>query len=313
MSGNKIISICIPTRNRDSILRNTLESIYRENIPLNEFEIVIYDSSDNLDTKNLIRDYFNFENLIYVNGPNYGYLNLVEVLKLGKGKFLKLHNDYSEFIPGSLIKVIKFISDYEPIRPVIFFSNNSIKSIKLQEFNNLDSLLGEINYLCTWSTMFGIWKFDFDLMSLGKLNHMFPHTDLLLELSNKTKYIINNDQIFRNATIHGKGGYNLFYTFSVDFLNLLKDKVNDDKISFETFVLIKNQLFKTFLVKWYCDLIVLPNKYTFEKRDIKKSILINYTFGDFLTMCGMAYVKALIIVFKRLIAIILNGERKKFI
>ena len=310
MLGTKIVSICIPTRNRDSILRSTLESIYKEKIPLYEFEVVIYDSSDNLDTKNLIHEYFNFDNLIYINGPNYGYLNLIEVLKFGKGKFLKLHNDYSEFIPGSLLKVIKFIGYNEPGKPVIFFSNNTIKSINLEEFDNLDSLLGKINYLCTWSTMFGIWKSDFDLNVSRTLNNMFPHTDLLLELYNKSKFIVNNDKIFKNTTIHGKGGYNLFYTFSVDFLNLLKDKVNDNKITLETFILIKNQLFKTFLVKWYCELIILPNKYTFEKVHIKKSILINYTYMNYITMCGLAYVKAFNVVFKRIITIVLSGKRK---
>jgi len=309
MEDDIILSICIPTRERPLILKNTLDSIYNEFNSQYKFEVVIYDSSEKMDTKNLIENY-KFDNLNYVYGPNKNYLNLIEALKLGKGNFLKLHNDYSEFKIGSLNSLINCIEKNSKHKPGLFFSNREIESIVDGEFEDFNSFLTKINYWCTWSTLFGIWKSDFDLMNKDSLNDMFPHTELLLDMTNKEKYIIINECFFINNNVKNKGGYDLFYTFSVVFLNLLSEKVKKKAITIKTFNILKYKLLKEFLVNWYCGIVIFPNKYTFIKVNIKKSILTNYSYYDYLNLLFLSYLKALFLIIKKIRSFILNFKKR---
>jgi hypothetical protein len=309
MKDNIILSICIPTRERPIILKNTLDSIYNSFSSLDKFEVVIYDSSEKMDTKVLIENY-KYENLNYVYGPNKNGLNLIEALKLGKGDFLKLHNDYSEFKIGSLNSLINCIEKNSKDKPVLFFTNREIESIDDGEFEDFNSFLTKINYWCTWSTLFGVWKSDFDLMNKDSLNDMFPHTELLLDMTNKEKYIIINECFFINNTVKNKGGYDLFYTFSVVFLNLLSEKVKKKVITIQTFNILKYKLLKEFLVNWYCGIVIFPNKYTFIKVNIKKSILTNYSYYDYLNLLFLSYLKALFLIIKKIRSFILNFKKK---
>lgn len=298
MADNIILSICIPTRERPLILKNTLDSIYNSISSLDKFEVVIYDSSEKMDTKRLVENY-KFDNIIYVYGPNKNYLNLIEALKLGKGIFLKLHNDYSEFKIGSLIRLINYIEKKSKDKPGLFFTNSEIKSIDNEEFEDFNSFLIKINYWCTWSTLFGIWKSDFDLIEKESLNCMFPHTELLLEMTNKKRYLINNDNYFINNVVRNKGGYDLFYTFSVIFINLLSDKLNKNSISIRTFTILKYKLLDEFLVNWYCGIVIFKNKYTFTTSNIKESILTNYSSYDYLNLLFASYLKAFFLIIKK--------------
>ena len=271
--NNVLLSICIPTRERCEILFETLTSIYNNN-SLNRFEVIVYDTSSSLDTKNMISSNFNFSNLIYYNYANNGYLNLFECLKFGNGHFLKLHNDYSRFEENSIEKIVQFLEKHIIIKPVIFFSNGTLKVNGDLEFNSLNLLINKITYLCTWSTMFGIWKEDFDYILLNneKVNDMFPHTSLIFQLSFKNKFILNDQPFVVNKQINNKGGYNIFKVFSVDFLNLLKNQKSKKIISNYTFNKIKRKLLIDFFVKWHSQTVILPNNYTFDNSKINSDL-----------------------------------------
>lgn len=309
MDNNIIISICIPTRNRPLILKKTLNSIYCDKVDSKKFEVIIYDSSDNNDTQNLIYETFKYDNIIYIHGLNKNYLNLIEALKLGNGFFLKLHNDYTEFVSDSLNDIIRFIDNSLLEKPLLFFSNGNIESNDFEIFTDFNKFLIKINYLCTWSTMFGIWKDDLDIIEKQDLNHMFPHTDLLLNLYSKKRFYINNKKYFINNIISSKGGYDLFQTFSVIFLELIHQKYLENKIAFKTYQIIKNHLFYKFLIKWYCDLVILPNKYTFLKINIKKSLLTNYTYYNFFLLLILAYLRAFYLIFKKITSIFFSAKK----
>ncbi len=304
-----ILSICIPTRNRSEILRETLSSIFKSNANKNHFEVIIYDTSDDLETLNLYRKEFNLSNVIYTRGADKGYLNLIESLKLGKGKFLKLHNDYSIFNHDAIEKLILLVKSNEVKQPLIFFSNGLLKSGFVEQVNSMDSLMSRIDYLCTWSTLFGIWKHDFI-----KLNHfvpdkMFPHTSILLQMNFKDSYIINNQFLFSNSPIKRKGGYDIFRVFSVDFLNLLNNSTSNGVISQKTFLQIKHNLIADFFVKWYAQLIVFKNEYTFETQSLKKSILSNYSYWDLIYLVFSAYLYSMKLLLKKYIPYV-NGRKK---
>lgn len=271
MHKDFLISICIPTRDRVDILRETLQSILIQNVDAELYEICVSDNSPSDETKEFLQKEFgSISNLTYKKSDCEGFLNSVEALKLGHGKLLKLHNDYSKFLPGSLQQIIDSVKDYELEKPEIFFALDSIKTReKLTEQTSFDDFLNVISYYSTWSSAFSIWKSDFDeLMEqhVG-LDGMFPHTSLLFALTDKKKYVVNNYEYVENLPLKKKGGYNLIDNFVRIYLNMVLDLLKKNHISQETYKKIEHEIIK-FSAKWYA--IVKTDKrftFTFENKE----------------------------------------------
>jgi len=288
----RLLSICIPTRGRVEVIRNTLNSIYKSDAKLSEYEVVIYDSSENDELSTLLRLEYNFPNLVYKKGENRGFLNIISALELGKGMLLKLQNDYSEFKNGSLIKLLEIIRNYKKTKPLLFFGNLSLKNIQVKEYKSFDEFIYELSYYSTWSTSFSIWNSDFHYCTDINVNTMFPHTSLLFEQNQKDLYVINNEELFSNQNISKKGGYNLFNTFAVVYLKMLEDIYNENLISIKTFNHIKSDLYYNFLIDWYYKTKIQKNEYTFDLLEIKKSMNVYYSSMAYTKMIVLAYMQA---------------------
>ncbi len=277
LNSSVLLSICIPTRCRENVLKDTLKSIFTGDSFKENFEVIVYDTSENCLTEEMIHKQFNQKNLHYFKGKNLGYLNLIESMKLAKGSYIKLHNDYSRFNNNAVEQMVQFIELNNSGNNSIFFTNASLNFSGVIKLNNFDSLVSNLDYLCSWSTLFGIWKVDFDKISNSIIDDIFPHTSLIFMIPQKKRYILNNKEYFTNIQVVNKGGYNLFYVFSVHFINVLKLHKSNGLISDKTFFKIKNNLFNKFLIKWYSEAVVLPNKYTFQLTNIRQSIRVNFS------------------------------------
>ena len=118
-----LLSICIPTCKRETIVDELIQSILRQNVDPSMFEICISDNSDTDETKKLIAEkYRDVPNLRYSKTDCKGFLNSVAALRLGKGRYLKLHNDYSIFNDNALAQMIDEIRAAEAEGSYIFFS-----------------------------------------------------------------------------------------------------------------------------------------------------------------------------------------------
>lgn len=294
----KTLSICIPTRNRVNILESTLNSIYNEDPDERDFEVVIYDTSDGEEVYDMIIDRFNKTNLVYKKGENKGYLNLIEALKLGKGDYLKLHNDYSSFVRGSLKELINVIRSCKVEKPLLIFTNGLIKG-RRNRFNSFDSFLYHVSYHSTWSSMFGVWKADWEQLKHVSYNKMFPHTSLLFEMSFKKGYRVENKYLFGNQKVENKGGYNLFDTFAIDFLNMVEELKKASKITDKTFRHIKKDMLVNFFVHWYAETRLLKNAYTFGLDGIREAMKVHYSDWEYRSMIILAYFRALAVFIKR--------------
>jgi len=73
----------------------------------------------------------------------------------------------------------------------------------------------------------------------------------------------------------GKGGYDLYYTFGVIFLDLVNGLRADGRIRLETFVKVKNDLF-AFLRGLYVREVILPTNRTFILQNIPQSMNVYY-------------------------------------
>ncbi len=272
MVNQPILSICIPTFKREYLVDELLQSIYAENCDNELFDICITDNSETDETRDLIESkYTQYHNLHYKKVTCKGFMNSVEALKFGDGQFLKLHNDYSIFKPGSLTRLIAQVQKYQDDKPLIFYTLRGKKDIEI--FDSYDAFMYDINYLCTWSTSFAIWKEDLDrIMSDPDLqcNYMYPHTTILFREDYKKSFVVDDYAYFINKQPKKKGGYNLLDNFVRIFLTMLReDLVEPHKISSRTYQKIEKNILRFCATNY----VALENKegitYTFDdKKDI---------------------------------------------
>lgn len=278
MNKTPYLSICIPTYNRLEILKKTLDSIYSDlaDVDLADFEVVISDNEPNHSTK-IIIDQFHFDNLHYYPTTSSGFLNSFDVLKLGSGKFLKLHNNYTMLRKGSLKKMIADVQANSIEKPVLFFTNGLRQNGKAERFDTYEAFMYGLSYWSSWSSGFGIWKEDLEkIMNVVEVNNYFPQTSLLMTHTQKSNYIINDIPLFDNQDIPKKGGYNIFTVFSVDYVSLIEGAYIRKEISKKTFDKIKIDLLLDYIsVRYFKTVIARIDN--FKKNDIKKSIEIHYS------------------------------------
>lgn len=288
------VSICIPTKDRLNTLKDTIESILHDNVPLENYQIVISDNSDNNDTEQYIKSLRRI-NIKYHKNPQKGFYNSVQSLLLGDGELLKLHNDYSKFIPGSFSKLVEHAKKYEKERTLLFFSNGGtpMKKSKKSNFTSFDEFMQVASYLTTWSSAFSIWRSDLIKMKTNpeSVDIMFPHTTLLLESQN-TSFKLINEPLFENSKIKNKGGYNIFYNFCILYLNMLEDKVKSRKITSKTYNKIKIDMLFKFIIPWYYRTIVNNSQgYTFDNKNADKNITIAYGIPTLLLVKSISKIK----------------------
>lgn len=110
-----LLSICIPTHNRATLLQKTLESITNQAhfIDTGEVEIIISDNCCDDDTRSigtLFASTFPTKVKYHRNSTNVGAGNNFEIaLLMASGEYLKLHNDNLLIRNGSLTEILKVI------------------------------------------------------------------------------------------------------------------------------------------------------------------------------------------------------------
>ena len=125
MQSQPLVSICIPTYNRSNILHKALESLCGDFtfLSTNHIEIVISDNASTDETR-LVAKYFvdKFPDKVayHCNDMNTFEKNFEIALSKGKGKLLKLYNDYLIVEVGALAKLLEHVRLYEDEQPVFF-------------------------------------------------------------------------------------------------------------------------------------------------------------------------------------------------
>ena len=233
-----------------------------------------------------------------------GFLNLVTSLECGNGTLRKMLNHRSVIIPGTIERWLSFAEKYKKTKPVLFFSDFRLKKGGCIECENIDSFIENLSYWSSWSAGLSIWDIDVDRIKTVKLNEMFPNTSLLLNIRETAEYVICDDKYQEMQDETGKGGYDLFHTFAVTYLDILSELRIHKRISERTFISVKKDL-KGFLLMWFRTLLHDKDKYTFVNSDIKQSFLVYYSEKDYYYINALAYLllpfDLLIIKVKKLI------------
>lgn len=269
-----LVSICIPTYGREEILKETLNSIYSQNEEESLFEICISDNSPTDETKSMLDACFsNYHNIIYRKSTCEGYYNSIEALKLGNGKFLKLHNNYTCFKKNIFKSFLEEIKKYDENTVLFFLSNAKNGNTSSSVFDSFDTFMNYISHLSTWSSSFGIWKSDFSkiLQKTEVFDKMFPHTSLLFLLHDKDKYVVSKTSYFVNQNLKKKSGYNLPETFGTRFLGMCDDLYKNEHISVNTYEHIKKDIL-LFIADYYAYVNYFKDRYGFSYENWEATI-----------------------------------------
>lgn len=276
MDKQPILSICIPTNGALKWIRPVVESIYAQGYDNAKFEVVITDNGKDSNIPQYI-ELLNYPNLRYLQTNDEGFLNLVTCLKEGRGLFCKMLNHRSVMLPGSIAQMVALVERYQETQPIIYCADGCLKYAgeELIECHDTDTFVKKLSYFCSWSAGIGFWQKDIVNIDKVELNKMFPNTSLLFEIRENPQYVIWNNKYEVMEDDAGKGGYDVFETFSVILLDILNDLRIRSRISNETFVCVKDELYR-FLGELYFNEVVKKTKHTFIVKDINKSMGIYY-------------------------------------
>ncbi len=120
------LSICIPTHNRPSSIKNCLDSIYKNSYEqINNYEVCISDNSENNVTQKIVSSYKSRMPINYLkNTKNINRVkNYLSVVDMAKGDFIWMIGDDDLLTQFALEKILKLIDEYS--KKIDFFYINS--------------------------------------------------------------------------------------------------------------------------------------------------------------------------------------------
>lgn len=270
-----LLSICIPTQNRAAVLQKSLQSIVSQDIftERDDIEVVVYDSVSSDNTDAVVQEFVDHfqEKVRYVrNATDLFDGNFEHALRQGQGAFLKLANDSLNWLPGSLEKMVRLVEMTLPVKPVLFFLNQSRATEEaITSVSDIDSFLQTASFYITWIGGFGIWKSqlsdmtDFSRQSALKL----IQADAVLRLMNQsdTAYVCNLP-MFQVQPTGPKWGYDIAEVFGRNYLTILhqfRAKISDSTLS-----MLKKDVLEKHIFPFYCS-----DVHDFGQSDIEKHLV----------------------------------------
>lgn len=286
---NILLSICIPTYNRETILEKTLYNLVN-NPDYNDYEIeiVISDNCSTDNTQNICLNYSSkYRNIKYKKlDENIGAnLNMSTVLSMGTGKYLKLINDYVSFKEGMLKKIINTIKSSDEISDIYFYGNiGFLNNNKTVEVNSVDEFVLNVSYWVTWITNFGVWRKDFEkIENKDRFAYLyFPHMDWTFNLVGKSKSntIIFDDFYQCETDLGRRGGFNYFEVYITNYFAIYSEYLNSKQISQDIFLIEKKRYYLKFLISNIINYIIF-NNHKFDSKGGFKILIYNYYYHNY--------------------------------
>lgn len=272
-----LLSICIPTNGIVEWVVPVIDSIYSQGVENSLFEVVITDNGEKQDLADAVKKY-NYNNFHYYHTASLGFTNQIDAFEKCSGVFCKMLNHRSKMLPGSIEEILKIVRKYQDAKPILYFAEGNAYGGEFIRCANTDAFVQSLGYWTSWSSGTGAWKDDLKDIRNKMVDKMFPHTVFLFDLREESEYVIWNGKYEVMADDSGKGGYDLFQTFGVGFLDLLNNLRIRMRISQETFIKVKRDLYG-FLSSLYVSEVLLPTKHTFIIGNVRQSMNVYY--GDF--------------------------------
>nr|WP_315401870.1 glycosyltransferase [uncultured Duganella sp.] len=256
-----ILSICIPTFNRGTVLRQTLESIvaqaaFRDTA---DIEVVISDNCSDDDTEQVGEAFAAAypDKIRYRRhpAPVFPDKNFEAALRMGAGTYLKLHNDNLAILDGSLTELVKVYTTVAAEKPVVFFTNgNMFTGNPIEALGSMSDFVARVSYISTWIGGFGMWRDEFHAMpDFSRNAHLkLVQTDVMLRLLALGKRaVVLYGAYFAGQNAGRKSGYNIAEVFGTNYLSLLKPYVEGGQLERAVYEAEKKKLLINHIIPYY--------------------------------------------------------------
>jgi len=251
-----LLSICIPTYNRSSIIKEVLQQ-YIDNPEFDsDVELVISDNCSTDYTESICRQYMAKNSRIryFKNEQNINDLNFVKVLDCAKGKYLKLTNDWAYLDKANLAFIKQKVRMHKNEKKPIFFTDNVIftrRKAEVIECGNLDDYIASVSTYVTFNNIFGVWKEHWD-----SIDEKSKYSSLKLQQVDWTYQIITkfggcilyNKKVLKETFLKRKvrTGYNWFEVHLDNYYKIMMPYYDKGLISKKTLIEDKHYLLNHF-------------------------------------------------------------------
>ena len=280
MTSTIFLSLCIPTNGVTEWVVPVLDSIYREQIAEELFEVVVTDNGENKEFFWKMKEYSDLhQNLIYKKTTAIGFENQIEAFKIAKGQLIKFVNHRMQFVPGGLKYLVEYAEKNREKKPITYFMNGENKKLKQYNmYSSFDEYIREMSYWSSWSAGTAVWKEDFENIDLSiRCNSLFPHTALIFSNRKSELYVIDNQIIMKDLLTDEtkKGKYNLFYAFAVEYVSIILQLYREKSISIGTFLNVKKDNLE-FISGLYWRYIIRKKACSYDLSGYKEAIEVYY-------------------------------------
>ena len=274
-----VLSICIPTKNREAYLKTTLERITqsKEFTNSDDIEIVISDNCSDDGTQALCEKYASKykDKILYVRQKqNISDRNYTEVLRYARGKFAKLNNDTLWYTQGSLSKMVDILRKNEDVG-LVFFTNEENPEKKIVYCKNATEFFIETSYKSTWIAGVCVNRKIYD--NIGNLEEYsgtgFIQIAVCAKLATIAPSMVVYERFMNVTKIYKKGSYNIAQTFGESYLSVIKKLENEEIITDEVYSRVLKPLLVDHITPYYFN---LNNEYGFKKTGYFKYLLKYY-------------------------------------
>lgn len=275
-----ILSLCLPTNGAVHWVIPTLEGIYSQGVDTTLFEVVITDNGENSKLSDAIQQ-FDYPNMRYIPTKDSGFLNLITALKLGKGLYCKMLNHRGILVPGALQMMIDAVKRYSQNSPILYFSDGALGDADVIACANTDEYVRTMHYYATWSGGVGVWQKDLERLNSLLLNETFPQSALMFDIRPESEYVICNRKFQNMQDEEGKGGYDLFYAFAVEFPQIWQSLLSHQKISQATYKYVMRKMLN-FICSLYHKEVLTTTSHTFIIQNVRQSIMTYFGLWGYL-------------------------------
>lgn len=258
-----ILSICIPTWNRDQYLKVGLDRLEEQikYICPDDIEIFVSDNCSSDNTKSVVKEFIDKGIQIKYNRNNENIgmdRNFHTCMKLSKGKFIWLLGDDDYLVKGALNKIINLLKEYPSIG--LLHLRPNINKPQYEVIDNIDLYLKELTF---WSTYITGNIFSREALSLVRDLNNYKGTYLLITpcyltaAMSHSSNIMYYEKVFEaGADASSNGGYNYFKVFIQNYLNIWLEYTTKYNISTCVFKFIKKDIYTRFHINYIHNLLI---------------------------------------------------------
>lgn len=278
MENKILLSICIPTCNRGSILDTVILNYITNEEFDDSVELVISDNASTDNTEEIVKDIIKknpSKKISYFkNDENIGAKNFFAVISRAKGKYAKMSNDYI-YMTNEGLKVLKEnIRNTSEDTGLFFYDHLRQKNRGAVMVKNVDEFIHLVNNKITWVSNFGCWTKD--IQALGEYTKSNPKVDdHIIQMSFWALYLVDHYNKTKVVDVHWNRGlsipnskrvltYNFFTPHVVWYYDLINDYAKLGKVKPETIVFDKKRLLSDFVGNKIVEYLILKKPCAFD-------------------------------------------------